>query len=212
MSKRAREMTDSEKWEQIRAIERGGEMDLDAERAAWRQMKFHDSKGVREAAEGIDGFAMRCGIEPVDEDTPLELALESERRRERMRVLEEQLVGISLGDIEKIEGFLKDSLELAKLEGEDRLLDMLFADGWHPGKVMMRVYGLAMVRKRELVQGMSYTDYGAMVGRGRAAISARMKLLFPDAQLKTGKSPGAKRKMAKKAVGNSNRSNGSKKK
>ena len=209
-SSRSRKMSAKEKREAIEEIESEGPWTVEKEREGWRAMVRHDDRGVVRAAEAIDGVAARSGSEPVTDETPMELAAEAERRRRGMEKLRKRY------DLETMEDFdllLEDYRKLQREEGADDLLGWFFADGWHPGKVLMRVYGLAMVRNPVLVAGMSQSELGAMVGRGRAAISARMKLIFPDSmRRKNGKSAESKEKMAKGAQGNENRKNGAKKK
>jgi hypothetical protein len=175
-------------------------------------MRYSDQRGVRTAAVGIEGLAERSGCEAVTGDSPLELLQEAEARREGLERLREVFRGVESGDMGEVGVWLGEFGRLKGEEGQDDFLRWVFADGYHPGKTMMRLYAAAMVRNPELVAGMSQSDFAAMVGRGRAAISARMKLLFPGKHLKAGKGEEAKRRMADRARGNGNRVNGAKKK
>ena len=201
-------MTPAQKRKAIADIEENGPWTIEQDRREWRRMQYHDDKGIRTAAEAIEGVAVRSGSEPIADETPLELAVDAERRREGMEKLRQRY---NLETFEDLTDLLGDYAKLQREEGADEVLCWFFADGWHPGKVMMRVFGLAMVRNPVLVAGMSQSELAAMVGRGRAAISARMKLLFPDTLRRGAKSDESRRKMANKARANGNRKNGAKK-
>jgi hypothetical protein len=116
-----------------------------------------------------------------------------------------------------------DSLDegIIRQEARDRMLEYFFGDGPHPGHVVRRIFAMAKAIKPHLVLNMSLEEMGLMLGETKAAGSWRIKQLInrplagtrcAGTHLPWQKSASAVAKYAAAAVGNHNRSQGSKKK
>jgi len=136
----------------------------------------------------------------VDHATPVSALLEAEvqeiaarwRAGEALHPEEMELLEECLGVGTRDEGV-----------SEMGLLDYIFQEGPHPGKVIRRLYALAQTFKPALVLDMSREDLAILLGETRAANSKRLQMLEAY-----GRAAGNKgedhRAAAKKAARNNN--------
>lgn len=120
-----------------------------------------------------------CLYEKIDNRTPYHEAVDAEERTLSQNGqgpgmfddLDEQEEGM------RIEG--EEAMRIA-LEAHFWLLDFLFADGPHPGKVMRRLYAWVKKYRPEAVWDMGYRDMGKLFDESGAAIEWRVSVLLDD--------------------------------
>lgn len=109
---------------------------------------------------------------------------------------------------------------LVYVEAWRAFLEILFATGPRPDRVMKRLFALVWAVNRERLANMSQTDLALMMKETRAATQLRIRLLYTDFLKSRGfrgtrvpgqKSETASRISAAKAKGNTNRKSGRKK-
>lgn len=164
--------------------------------SAWDEQSEAGGKRVNAALHGVQ---VRSGVGAVDTMTPLDVVC----------ALEEGVELVEESDYD--EGYAAGVLA-GRSEGMVSALNFIFKDGYHPGVVMRRAYGLAQKLRPALIACMSMADLGSMFGETRAAWQARMKMLFKGVNIRSRseKRVGAKSRMAEAQRGNKNRVNGAK--
>jgi hypothetical protein len=151
-------------------------------------------KGHASRMEKVLGaVCRRNGLEAVESRTPLDDVMERE------------------------EGIKEEVGQEVFTEYVALIMNLFFADGAHPAKVLRRVYAYAKKYRPELIHNMSVRDLGLLFGESGAAVSYRIKMIFDEPQARAGgkaykapwqKTAAACRSFSEAQKGNQNRRGG----
>lgn len=177
-------------------------------RSAWEEQTVAKMERMEDALGCVEA---RSGIGAVDHYTPLREIADLEEEEREAQAMSRRLKAGEVTDAQEALDALKKK---ARLDGMDELLGEIFADGYHPGMAMRRLYAFAIQRRPDLVAGLNRADAGSMFSETRAAFQERMRMIFEPRGMRsrTQKLALSVERMRRSAAGNRNRANGAKKK
>lgn len=156
---------------------------------------------------GGGGYGGAAGEwEFIDHATPVSLLLDAEVQEiaARARAGEE----LHPEEAELLEEAMGSHGPASARDEPWRLLDYLFGEGPHPGKVIRRAYALAQTFRPSLILGMSREDIAIMLGETRAANSKRLQMLEDYGRAAGNKGEAHRHAARKAAAGNNSRRKG----